>query len=67
VSNVADAIALVSARNHYKARARVLEAEARQHRATGHPLTAKIYDYRARLAHRAAIAELLNPEVPPNA
>jgi hypothetical protein len=59
-----DSIALVSARSHYTARARILEAEAQKEREAGNPLRARVIAYRAKIAQRAAMAELVNPEVP---
>ncbi len=62
MSNVLDAIALVSARSHYTARARELEAEAKEQKRANRPLTARSIEYKARIAQRAAMAELINPE-----
>ena len=62
MSHMLDAIALVSARSHYTARARALEAEAREQRAKNRPLTAKAIESNAKLAQKAAMAELINPE-----
>ena len=65
MSNVLDAIALVSARSHYTARARELEAEAKEQKAKSRPVTARICEYNAKIAQRAAMAELVNPEPRP--
>jgi hypothetical protein len=64
VSNIQDAIALVSARSNYQEFARRLDAQARAEKMANHPLTAKVWEARAARARRAAIAELVNPETP---
>lgn len=64
MSNVADAVALVSARSNYQAFAKALEEQARAERAANRPLTAKVWEARAARVRRAATAELLNPETP---
>ena len=63
-NNVLDAIALVSARSNYRLRAAWLEREAEEADKARRPLTAKTLRYKARIANRAAMAELINPETP---
>ena len=58
MSNVDDAIALVSARSNYRLRAAWLEREANEQEAKQRPLTARAIRYKARIAQRAAMAEL---------
>jgi hypothetical protein len=56
-----DAVAMVAARSHYTARARELEKLALT---AASIREAREIAYKAKIAQRAAMAELVNPEVP---
>ena len=61
MSYVPDAVALVAARHWYNSRADALERQAYE---SANPKERNELRYRAKIARRAAIAELTNPETP---
>jgi hypothetical protein len=64
MSEIHDAIALHVARTHYTVRARELEEAAIEEAKQGRALESRKLRYQAKIARRAAFAELVNPEVP---
>ena len=59
-----DALAMLDCRTHYLRRAGELERLANKERREGNSLHARETLYKSKLAYRAAMAELLNPETP---
>ena len=62
-----DEVAFHAARLQYMRDAARMESEAKKLEMDGYPLTARIWRNRARIAARAAAAELVNPKETPHA